>query len=584
MTAATADRGEYRLTFPRLAAAQARAFLGGAAAGWGLLAVLGLALASGAAGFVGLPAGQNLDPLPAVNAALLFAAVGLHLYAIAVGSDAIAGEFARGTIGASLAIVPRRGLLFGAKALTACGAVVAAGILTGIVAGGSTLLVAALFGHQVEGLTIAAWLVGTAGLACGGGILALLALALGTLTRQRLVAVLVPIVAQYLLPLLVGLLLTGTTRDRVFALLPGPAMTALATTQVQGGVLTVGTTISAEVALPSWGALLVLAGWCALVVPAAVVSFLRRDISTVSTARTRTPQRVAAHPAARRRAYRATAARLLGSELRKSWSLPSVRWIFAVSTLLLLAFGIARAATGSLENRGRTPIEALSNEFSYAVTGGVGGVALLLAALAAIQVAGEFETGTAVSTFIAAPRRWQVTSSKLAAAALSSVILALPGLVLTALLAAAIYAGRGYAATPEVIAAGALVTAKALLFLLLTTVMSAGIAGLTRRSVTTIIAAAFLLVVGPALLNTVRGFAQATESPLVAVGNAARFLPWEGARFFYPVDGANAFAAIDDKGILQVSAEFGITMTALWAIVAVAAWFAADARRPITVR
>lgn len=519
MTAVTEDRGGYRLTFSRLAGSQARAFLDGAAAGWGLLAVLGLAVASGfAAGFVGLSTGREVDLLPGVNAALSFAAVGLHLYAIAVGSDAIAGEFARGTIRASLSVVPRRGLLFGAKALTVCGAVAAVGTLTGIAAGGSTLLIAALLGQPVGESTIVAWLVGTAGLALGAG------------------------------------------------------------------VLTVGTAISAEAELPYWGALLVLAAWCALLVPVAVISFLRRDITTVSAARARTPQRTTARPAERRRTYRATAVGRLKSELRKSWSLSSVRWILAITTLLLLAYGMARSASGTLENRGRTPAEALSNEFAFAITDGVGGVALLLAALAAIQVAGEFETGTAVSTFLAAPRRWQVTASKLIAAALSSVAFALPGLVLTAVLAATIYAGRGHPPTAEMLASGALASAKALLFLLLTTVMSAGIAGLTRRSVPTILSAAFLLIIGPALLNTVRGFATAMGSPLASIGNAARFLPWEGARFYYSVDVPAAFAEIDSQGVLHVSASLGITITALWAIVAVAVWFVAEARRPITVR
>ncbi len=68
------------------------------------------------------------------------------------------------------------------------------------------------------------------------------------------------------------------------------------------------------------------------------------------------------------------------------------------------------------------------------------------------------------------------------------------------------------------------------------------------------------------------------------VGDAARLLPGEGARFFAPPDGVTAFARFDGQGVLQVSAGFGIAVTALWATVALVAWFAADARRPIVVR
>src|SRR5699024_4237089 len=123
----------------------------------------------------------------------------------------------------------------------------------------------------------------------GGCVLAMLTLALGALTRQRLVAALVPIAVQYLVPVLIGLLLARATRGWAYAVLPSTAMTALTTTRLDDGAVTVGMTISADAELPYWGALLVLGAWCAVLLPIAIVAFLRRDITVVRTAQTRAP-------------------------------------------------------------------------------------------------------------------------------------------------------------------------------------------------------------------------------------------------------------------------------------------------------
>lgn len=578
--------GDYQLTFTRLIGAQLRALLAGPAVGWSSVAVLTLALISGiAAGGAGLPIGQGVDPLPAVNAAIAFSTIGLHLLAIAVGADAIAGEFARGTIGAWLSMSPRRATFLAARIAAVGGVMVMIALLAGVVAGGSALLIGILLGNPPSGLTLIAWLASAGGLALGTGILAVLTLAIGAIARQRLVAVLVPIATQYVLPLLIGLLLSGALRDWVYAILPGTALTALATSQVHDGVVSLGTSIVGAIEVPFWGALLALGGWCVLVVPWAFAAFVHRDLTSVSGARGRTgPTRVAVRRAPVHDRYRSTFRGRLVAEARKAWSLPSVRWIVGIAVVVELAFGIARAATGSLEKVSAESAEALLVEFSYAITGGVGGLALLLAVTASIQVAGEFETGTAAATYIAAPRRWYVPAVKLVSASLSSLAIGLPGIALASLVAVPIYAARGYPVTSEVISAGAITALKASFFLLLIALMCAGIAGVTRRTVTTVITVVVLLMIGPALLNTVRGFGLQIGSPLAAIGNGARLLPWEGARFFYPTDQVGAFAAIDHQGSLQVSAAFGITMTAAWAVVALVAWFATNARRPILVR
>lgn len=580
------DTEDHQLTLWRLTKAQLRVLLAGRSTGWGTIAVLLLALVSGtAAGTVGLsPSVRGSDPLPVVNTAIMFSSVGLHLYCIGIGADAIAGDFARGTIRTWLAVSPRRSMFFAAKIAAICGFAVVVGFLTGIVAGGSTLFMGTLLDDPPNVTSVLAWLAMTNGLAIGAGILTLLALAIGTLARQRLVAILIPIATQFIIPLLIGTLLSGAPRDWIYAALPGSAMTALTTARIQDGDVILGMTISDTVGLSFWAAMLILAIWCALVVPWATIAFLRHDLTRVSNIRMRAPRRIPTRATLRQHQHLSTAGGRLRSELRKSWSLPSVRWILAIAVLIELGFGIARAASGNLENVSAHSTEAIAIEFSYAITGGIGGLALLLAVLMSIQIAGEFETGTAVSTYIASPRRWQVTSAKLITAAISSVAIGLPGILLTVLVVVPIYARRGYPVTIEVFASGTLTALEALLFLLLTALMCAGIAGLTRHGVATIIVVAILLMIGPALLNTLRGFALQMGSPLVVIGNGARLFPWEGARFFYPAEDATIFAMVDGDGILQVSAGFGITMTALWAAAAVVAWLVMDIKRPISVR
>ncbi|MBX3092420.1 MAG: hypothetical protein KF801_07900, partial [Cryobacterium sp.] len=156
--------------------------------------------------------------------------------------------------------------------------------------------------------------------------------------------------------------------------------------------------------------------------------------------------------------------------------------------------------------------------------------------------------------------------------------------VVTAVVTAPIYAARGYPLDADSLVAGSFALARALLFLLFTTAMSAGIAGTLRRTVPTVMTVSILLIIGPALLNTILGFARMAQSPLVVIGNAARLLPWEGSNFFFLYSDDVPFASLDGSGVLQVSALFGILVTALWAALAVASWFATDARRSISTR
>jgi ABC-2 type transport system permease protein len=579
------ERGHPRLTFWRLTKAQLRVALGDSLTIWGIIAVLLASLVSGiVAGISGSSPHGSTDAIASVNVAIGFAAIAIQLFAITLGSHAIAGEFSRGTIGATLAAAPQRAHLFAAKVLTTCGSVSLLAVLVGFVAGGSALAVVALGGQEPWHPAVGALFADTAGLSLGAGTLSLLVLALGALSRQRLVAVLAPIVALYILPILSGLLPVGFGRDVITVGLPGTAFAALSTAHASGGGVSLGLPRASGLEVTMGTAIAVLALWCLALVPLSLVSFLLRDASITPGTRAVRFARPPVQTDHDRRAFRSTQRGLLRSEVVKLWRNPAVRWIVASAVLLEMGFGVARAAWGSVADVGANLSESLAIEFSYAITGGIGGVALLFALLAAIQVAGEFETGTAISTFIAAPRRIRVTVSKILVVAITSVAIGFLALGFTWLIVIPVYASRGFDINHEALVFGGESSVRACLFLLLTTLMSAGVAGVLRRSVAAVMTVSVLLIIGPSLLNVVLGLARVAQSPIVALGNAARLLPWEGANWLLPFDGGQPFASIDSGGVLLVSAQFGFAITAVWTVVALVAWLVTDANRAIALR
>jgi ABC-type transport system involved in multi-copper enzyme maturation permease subunit len=527
---------------------------------------------------------KHFSVVGALDSSFAVASIVMQLFAIAVGLAVFAGEFATGTIIATAAVSPRRDVLIVGKLLSASAFVAPVALASGFMAGGATLLISSVGGHPVRESTLWLWLRFGGGLALGSVAVAVLVAAIGVLVRQHVLTVLIPIVVLYLFPLVVGSLPPGAVQNSLIAALPSTALSALASQQAGAGAVTIALFSTGDVAIGVWAAILLLMIWCLPVVILGAVVFLRRDLTPSSGARA--PRKSISSSRGRRQSapYRNSLGNLLLSELRKTWSLPTVRWIAVISILIQIGYGVARASSRSILTVGGTRAVNLNIELVYAVTDGIGIVAVLLAAVAAIQVAGEFETGTAIPTFTAAHRRGDVTGSKILCAMITAVAVGLAAMVVTSLIVVPIYAARGYVPTADSIAVAASSIGKGLLFLALTTVMSAGIAGWSRRIVTTVISACVLLVIGPALLNSILGFARLAKSPFVIIGNGGRFLPWEGSRFYEPPDGVAAFAAVDSHGVLNVSDGFGIVITIIWAAVVVVVWALTDVRRPITTR
>lgn len=566
----------YRLRLGGIVRSQARVLLDDGRVIWAFVGVLTFASVCGAVASLST-AGARVPASAGLSASFVFLSIGLQLLAVVVGADAIAGEFALGTIESSLTVCPRRGLLFVAKLMSSTTVVALMAALAGIVAAGPSVLVLALDGAGLSHDLLQAWARAILGLALGTGLLTVAALSVGALARRRSVAIVGSIVVLHVLPLLIALQPSGSVRAMLQLLLPSNALARL----VAVGPASDGAAGLTTATGTGWVAVVVLVVWCLILVAPAAVAFVGRDLSSTSARRTRVVRseredRAGGVP------IRARFGGLLRSELVKYRTLPSIRWLVGTAILLEIAFCAVRVMTGSVEAVGGTLEEGLAVEYPYAVTGGVGTVALLTAVLAAAVVAGEFETGTAVLTFLAAPKRWQVTAAKLLVSAGSGLLVAVAGLLPAFLAAGVLFSARGYVLDSAAVVSGAEAGVRATVFIVLVSVMSAAIAGVVRRSAVTVVAAVVLLVVGPALCNAILSFARATRSPVIVVGNIGRLLPWEGARFFGPALDDQRFATIDSFGVLQVSPVFGIAVTAAWAMVVVVVWFATDARRSVT--
>jgi ABC-2 type transport system permease protein len=191
----------------------------------------------------------------------------VQLCLAALGVLAVTGEYATGTMRSSLAVVPRRGVLFAAKAVT----VTAVALLAGeVVVFGMFAVGRLIAGHRTMSFNATAVAPEVPHLLAGGlsgAVLALLGLGLGTVLRSTAGAVVSVVALLFVLPTLVGLLPEPWHR-RFGSVLPANLVDQLAPRPGPGyfhGVL------------PPAAAAAVLAGWVlAALLPAAVL-LRRRD-------------------------------------------------------------------------------------------------------------------------------------------------------------------------------------------------------------------------------------------------------------------------------------------------------------------
>jgi ABC-type transport system involved in multi-copper enzyme maturation permease subunit len=199
---------------------------------------------------------------------------------IVIATMFITAEYRRGLIRTTLTASPRRGRVLAAKAIV----LASAAFVTGLVAAAAAVIFGAqlargrVYVFPVSGLTELRMVVGTAALVA---VVAVLALAVGTMLRRSAAAVTLVIVA-IVLPYLLGVVsvLPAAAADWVLRITPAAAfavqqavpqysqVTAQYSPRAGGGYFP----------LAPWAGFAVLCGWAALAVALAVVLLRRRDV------------------------------------------------------------------------------------------------------------------------------------------------------------------------------------------------------------------------------------------------------------------------------------------------------------------
>jgi ABC-type transport system involved in multi-copper enzyme maturation permease subunit len=200
---------------------------------------------------------------------------------IVVATMFITAEYRRGLIRTTLTVSPRRGRVLAAKAVVIASVAFAAGLVAAAAAVifGAQLARGRVYVFPVSWLTELRMVAGTAALVA---VVAVLALAVGTMLRRSAAAVTVVIVA-IVLPYLLGVVsvLPASAADWVLRITPAAAFAVQQAAPQYSQVTALyspGGSGGGYFPLAPWAGFAVLCGWAALAVALALVLLRRRDV------------------------------------------------------------------------------------------------------------------------------------------------------------------------------------------------------------------------------------------------------------------------------------------------------------------
>jgi ABC-2 type transport system permease protein len=256
---------------------------------------------------------------------------------------------------------------------------------------------------------------------------------------------------------------------------------------------------------------------------------------------------------------------VLNSEWIKLRTLRSTFWCYLISVVLTILLGLLIAST--ITHSGTTlPHDVQQSAWVQASTLGIAFAQLVVAVLGALTVTGEYGTGMIRSTFAAVPRRWPAIVAKAIVFGVTTFVVSLVGLVLTALVTAPILSGQGIHADwgdgnvwlSLVGGAG---------FLALIGVISLAIGLLLRNSAAGIATSLGLVLVLPIIFNLLVGLAKADWA-----ANISAFLPSNaGAKLYgYPVAAAQTIG----QGRAPATTAATVDLTNWQALLVLLGWFA----------
>jgi ABC-2 type transport system permease protein len=243
--------------------------------------------------------------------------------------------------------------------------------------------------------------------------------------------------------------------------------------------------------------------------------------------------------------FRARPGGVLHAELVKLRSLPASLWLMATTGAVILGFGTYGALGLAAQDH---PDPALHDPLGGAL-GGISSAAVVVGALGALSVTGEYLTRLVLTTFSAVPRRWVVVLAKAVTVAFVTFLVVLASTVLALAAAALVLGDQGVS-------------------------LSLGAPGAVRAMFGSALYLALIAVVGVALgwlLRSTAGALTAVVGLLYVLPVISILLPRPVGEHVIPYLPHNAGAAVmqlEDSGLL--APWTGLGLLAAYALLALA--------------
>lgn len=524
---------------------------------------------------VALPAWEA-DPVAGVSAALEAVAVGAlpaAFLSAALGLVVMGSEYTDDALSSTLIAVPRRRLVVVAKCVpvfvlaftaTAIG-MLGAGVLAALI----------LQGRAYDGLPLAPLAEIAALGALGSALVGVLGVAATALVRSVVAAALQLAVVLALAPPAIGIV-GGANARWLTDLLPATAVQAMVTRSPGAPFTLEGAPPSS---LPWWGALLLLMLWVGTYLLLALSRVARRTAPQPPPSRGRRTR-----PSPRRRPHsRAglTARAILESEVFRFATLPSTRWLLAMTMFVIVAVAVLQASTVSasdiLSDSGQDGDLALitSAHQAQTVASGIGLAQILFALLGVIAITSEFTSGSIRPALIAAPQRLVVLSAKVIVVVSTAALAAGISHLIAALLVTPIMKGRGFEAgvfTPVLTETVLRCTAACALVAMI----GCAIGALLRSPIASICAIVAVFILSHTVFGPLQVLSRGT--PLVWLANLDELFPT--ATIAVQIVPPNAYWPQFLVGeVLQFNPGQSMGMLAVWAILLTTLAFVGFRRR-----
>ncbi|MGV8857070.1 hypothetical protein [Rhodoglobus sp.] len=512
------------------------------------------------------PVPSHTDGVPGQGASPVFfesiavAALPLAFLSAILGIIAMTSEYTGDVVAASLSAVPRRSLLVVAKAVPVF-ALSAMAALPGVLAGAwiSSVTLTSR-GYSEAGVESALRLLIC--IAVGCGLFAVLGVACGALMQSGGSATVMLVAIVFLLPSIL-FLFGGNTAEGVIAVLPASALQAFTTLPPAEPFVLGGTVVST---LDQSIGFLCLFVFVFLALGAGTSIFSKRSLypRALSARRTR---RFQTKDGARPLRPGLTFWGVVHAESVKALSMPSARWLLALSGISIVVLGYQYAS-------GRIPDEVLVppilpgdlarvtfHEQSSAITGGLALAQYFLAALGALVMTSDFSTGNIRPTVVAVPKRGWLVLAKTGVVVAMSMGVGIVSLTVTAVVVTELQQRFGFPADLDAPVV-AISLAKGTLIFGLVSALGCGIGLIARSSAAAIVALALIFIIVPSVFGPLQ--IQARGTVFLWPLNAISLLP--SGPDAASMIGLNETMPLFQFGdVLQLRPHESMAVLALWA-------------------